>query len=410
VHPVPQTVINWHVTEACNFRCHYCYAKWQRPDGRELIRDPGASAALIRALFAGFARPGARRPRLNFAGGEPLLHAGRVVRAMEQARAVGFDVSLISNGSRLDDTLATRLAPHLAMLGVSVDAVDPTVNARIGREDRRGVPLDLDRLVARIARMRRVNPAMTLKANTVVSDANWQSDLRPMIETLGPSRWKVLRMLPVVTDRLAPTDAQFRAFVDRHRALGALMCVEDNDDMVQSYIMVDPHGRFFQNRPQGSGYDYSPPILAVGAEAAFGRIAWSTSKFESRYPAGVVAADVATTLHLPPLPSDDVESEFSCPWRRVASHRCAVRCAEVACSDEEGVSEVTSSPTGKLLDGTDACEHLLPRGGVRRMDVDLRWFESVKSHRFFDPKHHVVSGASRIVSEVMVKTDRNHAP
>lgn len=291
MHPPPETVINWHVTEACNYRCHYCYAKWQQPDGRELIRDPGASAALIRALFAGFARQGARRPRLNFAGGEPLLHAGRVVRAMEQARAVGFDVSLISNGSRLDDELARRMAPHLAVLGVSIDAVDPAVNARVGREDRRGAPLDLDRLVERVARMRRANPAMALKVNTVVTDANWQADLRPLVEALGPSRWKVLRMLPVVTDRLAPTDAQFRAFVDRHRALGALMCVEDNDDMVQSYIMVDPHGRFFQNRPRRAGYDYSPPILAVGVEAAFERIAWSSSKFASRYP--VIRIEVA---------------------------------------------------------------------------------------------------------------------
>ena len=146
MHPIPETVINWHVTEACNFRCHYCYAKWQRPDGRELIRDPAASAALIRALFAGFARPGARRPpRLNFAGGEPLLHAGRVVRAMDQARAVGFDVSLICNGSRLNDELARCMAPYLAMLGLSIDAVAPAVNTRIGREDRRGVQPDLAR-------------------------------------------------------------------------------------------------------------------------------------------------------------------------------------------------------------------------------------------------------------------------
>lgn len=278
-------VINWHVTEACNYRCRNCYAKWEEPDEPELIRDPSASAALIQALFAGFAQTGAcRPPRLNFAGGEPLLHAGRVVRAMEVARDVGFDVSLICNGSRLDDGVATRMAPHLSMLGVSVDAAAPAVNALIGRADQRGEQLDLGRLVDCISRMRRINPSMTLKVNTVVNDANWQEDLRPLIEALSPSRWKVLRMLPVVTDRLAPSDAQFNAFVDRHRALGAIMNVEDNDDMVESYIMVDPHGRFFQNRPHGRGYAYSLPILTVGARAAFEQIRWSVRKFESRYP------------------------------------------------------------------------------------------------------------------------------
>ena len=67
-------------------------------------------------------------------------------------------------------------------------------------------------------------------------------------------------------------------------ALGAQICVEDNDAIVQSYIMVDPHGRFFPNRMQSPGCDYPPPILAVGAKAAFARISWAASKFESRYP------------------------------------------------------------------------------------------------------------------------------
>lgn len=29
-------VINWHVTEACNYHCGYCYAKWQRLDRKDL--------------------------------------------------------------------------------------------------------------------------------------------------------------------------------------------------------------------------------------------------------------------------------------------------------------------------------------------------------------------------------------
>jgi radical S-adenosyl methionine domain-containing protein 2 len=62
------------------------------------------------------------------------------------------------------------------------------------------------------------------------------------------------------------------------------MCVEDNDDMVQSYIMVDPHGRFFQNRTGQTGYDYSASIIDVGALAAFESMKWSAQKFSARYP------------------------------------------------------------------------------------------------------------------------------
>lgn len=290
MHPIHQSVaspivINWHVTEACNFRCRYCYAKWQQPGGREVIRDPEATAALLGALYAGFADPEfLRLPRLNFAGGEPLLHARQVAVAVEKARAIGFDVSIISNGSRLNTELAERLAPHLSMLGISIDATTLATNEKIGRLDWRGAHLDLPGLIDRIALMRQINPAMTLKINTVVNEANWQENLNPLISGLAPARWKVLRMLPAVTDELAVSDAQFRAFVERHRTLGDIMCVEDNDDMVQSYIMVDPHGRFFQNRTDGPGYDYSQPIINVGALAAFNRMKWSANKFASRYP------------------------------------------------------------------------------------------------------------------------------
>lgn len=290
MHPIHQSVaspivINWHVTEACNFRCRYCYAKWQQPDSCELIRDPEATTALLGALYAGFTKPAAsRHPRLNFAGGEPLLHAREVAIAMENARAIGFDVSLITNGSRLTADVTERISPHLSMLGISIDATTSAANERIGRADGRGTHLDLAGLMDSIARMRRINPAMTLKINTVVNEANWQEDLNSLISGLAPARWKVLRMLPVVTDELAVSNAQFRAFVDRHRTLDDIMCVEDNDDMLQSYIMVDPHGRFFQNRVVGAGYDYSPPIIDVSALAAFDRMTWSAEKFSSRYP------------------------------------------------------------------------------------------------------------------------------
>lgn len=277
-------VINWHVTEACNYRYGYCYAKWQRPDGRDLIRDPAATKALLQSLHGHFgSAEGGSRPRLNFAGGEPLLYADRVSSAMRLAKAIGFDVSLISNGSRLSARVVADLAPAMSLLGLSIDAVAPAVLDAIGRQDRRGRQLDLGLLIRHVALARRINPALVLKINTVVSSANWQEDLTAVISSLATQRWKVLRMLPVVNRDLEASDAQFRAFVARHASLLGVMSVENNDDMVGSYIMVDPTGRFFQNRSGASGYDYSPPILAVGAAEAFSRIGWSALKFDGRY-------------------------------------------------------------------------------------------------------------------------------
>lgn len=53
---------------------------------------------------------------------------------------------------------------------------------------------------------------------------------------------------------------------------------------MESYIMVDPQGRFFQNSPCSAGYEYSQPILGVGAEKAFSQVNFDVDKFSSRYP------------------------------------------------------------------------------------------------------------------------------
>ena len=90
-------------------------------------------------------------------------------------------------------------------------------------------------------------------------------------------------MLPVINRDLEVSNQQFRSFVERHASLKDVMVVEDNNVMVGSYIMVDPTGRFFQNRSGTSGYDYSPLILNVGAEEAFSLIGWSSLKFDRRY-------------------------------------------------------------------------------------------------------------------------------
>ncbi len=106
-----------------------------------------------------------------------------------------------------------------------------------------------------------------------------------MIQNLAPEKWKVLRMLPVVTSQLEVTDSQFNDFVARHSGLGAIISPEDNDSLTESYIMVDPKGRFFQNSAGtgGGGYHYSRPILESGAGNAFAGLTFSARKFLSRY-------------------------------------------------------------------------------------------------------------------------------
>lgn len=146
-----ELVINWHVTEACNYACRYCYAKWDKPGSqRELIHDWAGTTRLLQELSAYFAPESADHPlagamdwtsiRLNLAGGEPLLFCQQVLRIAALARELGLSVSIITNASLLTPVLAEGLAEHLSLLGVSLDSARGATNRQIGRLDRRGLP------------------------------------------------------------------------------------------------------------------------------------------------------------------------------------------------------------------------------------------------------------------------------
>lgn len=296
MHNHSPLVINWHLTEACNYRCQYCYATWNKPNrSRELFQSSERTLKLLRELYR-FFHPGNRSNpvanrlewssvRLNLAGGEPLLYASKLPAVVHHARDIGFEVSMISNGSYLTGDLLDQLAPELTWLGISIDSAHTPTNLTIGRTDRRGQVLDLEALAIDLHRVRQYNPGLRLKLNTVVNSANHNEDFSSLIRQLAPEKWKALRMLPVVNQSLAISDLEFSTFIDRHRAFASILCPEDNQDMRDSYLMIDPHGRFFQNSSHmsGQGYAYSKPILDIGIEAAFSQIDFDPMRFTARY-------------------------------------------------------------------------------------------------------------------------------
>lgn len=289
-----ELVINWHVTEACNYRCRYCYAHWEEgTKNRELLHDEAACRRLLEQLAAYFDPDNACNAlhgvlqwsslRLNLAGGEPLLYGSRILQIARSARELGMKVSIITNGSLLTRDRIAELAALISVLGVSVDTASGAAAREIGRVDRQGQVLLLPTLQQRLSFAREINPALEVKVNTVVNALNHEEDMTRLIEAIAPQRWKVLRMLPSVTHDLAVTANEFEEFVRRHLGSGLPICAEDNGDMTQSYIMIDPQGRFFQNTAGVPGYLYSPPILEVGIEPAFSGVEFAACAYLRRY-------------------------------------------------------------------------------------------------------------------------------
>ncbi|RJG18246.1 4Fe-4S cluster-binding domain-containing protein [Alcanivorax profundi] len=291
-----ELVINWHITEVCNYDCQYCFAKWEEHAPREEVcRDAASSRALLGELSAFFSPDNPDNPlhsslqwgniRLNIAGGEPMLHDSHFYRVIEQAAELGMKVSIITNGSYLNTKSVSRIAPYLSWLGISIDSSLPTSNRIIGRSNVRGTQLDLKRMPELLNLARSINPDLRIKINTVVNSENHKEDFHPLIEALSPDKWKIFKVLPIINRNLQIHDHDYEEIVLRHSFFKQIMYPENNEEMRESYIMIDPKGRFFQNGEANlpDNYRYSQPIHEAGAKQAFSQIRFSSRKFDSRY-------------------------------------------------------------------------------------------------------------------------------
>lgn len=283
-----QLVINYHITEKCNYDCHYCYAKWAKPN--ELHRNWDEMKSVLTRLADYFLSPnpiqqqlGYQSVRLNFAGGEPLLLKQRFIEALDYAIQLGFGASIITNGHLITDEFITQHSHKLQMIGISYDACDLHVQQQIGRATASGRVLSPERLHSIFRQIKAASPKTDLKINTVVTQFNTEEDFNVLMETLQPNKWKVLRVLPVFDSIQTISDQQFDAFVERHQAVSYLMSVENNDSMTNSYLMLSPDGAFFQNGNGSDGYFKSRPLISTPIETALAETGFDVAKFAQRY-------------------------------------------------------------------------------------------------------------------------------
>lgn len=288
MNTVEQLVINYHITEKCNYDCHYCYAKWAKPN--ELHRNPEQLKQVLDRLAEYFLAPNPiqeqlqyKSVRLNFAGGEPLLLKERFIEALDYAIELGFKVSLITNGHLLSEQFIAKHSHKLQLLGISYDAGSFNQQKSIGRITPGENVLSEQRLKSIFQQVRCYSSGTELKINTVVNQYNVRDDLSVLIDELQPNKWKVLRVLPVFDGIKTIDDQQFNDYVERHESVSRLMSVENNDSMTNSYLMLSPDGAFFQNGNDEQGYFKSRPILTTPIDVALSETGFDPIKFALRY-------------------------------------------------------------------------------------------------------------------------------
>ena len=298
-------VINWHITEACNYHCGFCFAKWNKP--AEIWSNPENVQKIIVNICKHFRSQGIFNIRLNIVGGEPIMFPERLWNVVETAYNNGMEISIITNGSHLENI---RPFAHLiSQVGISIDSLDHETNMKIGRECC-GKTICLEALRQKIEDLRKVNPDIKIKLNTVVSSLNFNEVLVERFAGLHVDKWKILRQRPF-NGNPGISDYQFYAFLrnnyneglmqanvlKRHTEMplsflmeGAaeqdqetkqVIYIEDKDVMTESYLMISPDGRLFQDG--NDEYTYSRPLTEVTFAEALSDIRFDSEKFESRY-------------------------------------------------------------------------------------------------------------------------------
>ena len=281
---IPELTINWHVLEACNFNCYFCYAKYrQKPSFQHIYKNVLLELSLLKGrvlkLKSGPVLP--KSIRVNFAGGEPFL-VKDLGQAIELASDLGLRPSFISNGSLITDDFISKFGKRISVAGFSIDSFSRKVNDDIGRIDNKRQQVSLERFHRIFSMFREVSPETMIKVNTVVCRENVREDLTGPLGELKPDRWKALRVIPIHgAEGRQITDSQYKKFLERHKGVAGQVVPEDNEHMHRSYLMLNPEGRFYQR--EGSSFMQSEPVLQDGAAVALRDMEFDAETYLSRY-------------------------------------------------------------------------------------------------------------------------------
>jgi len=260
--------VNFHIWAKCNYSCRFCFAKFK--DYKEILTKEEAFKIIDKLYYFGV-------HKINFAGGEPTL-CPYLDELLKYSKKLGLTTSIISNGSGITKKFIINNHNFINWLGLSIDTGIESIQFALGRGNGKHV----SKIIEKVKFIKKF--PINLKINTVVTALNYQENMAKLLDILKPDRWKVFQVLPIENENrefisdLLISRKQFNYFIQRHKKYNPI--IENNDLMINSYVMIDPKGRFFQN--SNNYYKLSQPILDVGIRTAFEEICWNYSKFIER--------------------------------------------------------------------------------------------------------------------------------
>ena len=233
--------------------------------------------------------------KINFVGGEPMLHP-HLETWIITAKSFGLTTSIVSNGTRMSEEWLVKMRPYLDWLGLSIDASNDNIHALMGRGLRGEIASGFSRHLERSKEVWKIARRLGygLKLNTVVTSINADDHMSELVGFLKPHRWKIFRVLRIEGEndgRVEPllvSQEQFENYMVRHRRYfqdfeEIQIVSEDNEDMLGTYVMIDPQGKVYTNL--NGHYHYSKQsAVDIGFSAAWEQVldGFSQERFVNR--------------------------------------------------------------------------------------------------------------------------------
>ena len=269
--------INYHITENCNFNCKFCFAKYAdktlKLENQKLVIEKIADSMLFDAI--------------NFVGGEPLLDKN-IVEHIQCSSRLGLKPSLITNGFLLDSQTFQQILPYLTMIGISVHTFDNETKRKIGSCTSSGEVLENQRLVEICNMVRSYNSQTRkkckIKINTVICSENKQEILKKNIEPLQIDRWKCLRCQEFCKNQnYLVNDTEYKAFAQRNTLETETVEQVFEDDMKDTYIMINPEGKLLREGADNRSYDEIGSVLEKDISDLLNVLPLKKRKYFERY-------------------------------------------------------------------------------------------------------------------------------
>jgi len=263
-------IINLHLLEKCNYHCKHCFAHFDSTtvlsiqDWKRIIDNITEETPVS---------------RFNLAGGEPLLYKG-IDEVIEYIHSKKIEVSLITNGHLLSEERICKFKGKVSMIGLSIDALQPELLREMGRCTKTNEILSMDKCIRLCKSIHENN--IQLKINTVVSKLNLYENFTDFIQTVCPTKWKILKMKRFSTDNfdnaeLVITKNKFSRFCSIYSSFTPTKEVS----LKNSYIMIDARGKLVDNSSES--YADIANLLIEDFWPKFISMRFNTVLYEARY-------------------------------------------------------------------------------------------------------------------------------